>query len=488
MLPNPDGSFSEVSAAGFTVRHAYGILTAESFAKYQASSESLLNDYLSSRSDGGTNGLTIVFDTDIYSPVVKGNSLLLLDEDKMASCGLAFEDYFKTNCPAYFGGIFIYSNATTAASFYIANVTTTNAPSEEEDDAIGIGGGATVHVTGLATSVGQWTVLSGGGDPQPTVVLVQFSDPPSGMTTNMLLTIAEPFGDLPVPPARPGYAFEGWFTEMDGAGDRILPDTLAPDVNMTLYSYWKPNTFTVKFAANGGAGTMAAQAIEYGASVALRANAFTKSGCLFLGWAKTASGAVAYANKAKVKNLAAIGKTVTLYAKWAVKKYAVKFHKNGGTLPKGKTMPAQAMAYGKAAALRANVFTRSGHVFIGWATSLANAGKYVVAYKNKQSVKNLRTDGKATVLYAVWAKKTYKVAFYSNGGKGKMAVEAFSYGKAKRLMACKFAAPKGYKFAGWATSVAKAKSGVVKFKNKQAVKNLTPKGGTVKLYAVWKKK
>lgn len=41
---------------------------------------------------------------------------------------------------------------------------------------------------------------------------------------------------------------------------------------------------------------------------------------------------------------------------------------------------------------------------------------------------------------------------------------------------------------GWATSVANAKKGKVKFKNKKAVKNLVITGKTVKLYAVWKKK
>ncbi|MBR3086682.1 MAG: hypothetical protein IKH04_09810 [Kiritimatiellae bacterium] len=66
-------------------------------------------------------------------------------------------------------------------------------------------------------------------------------------------------------------------------------------------------------------------------------------------------------------------------------------------------------------------------------------------------------------------------------------VQAFKYGKAAKLAACKFKAPKGRKFAGWATSAANAKKGVVKFKNKQAFKNLIITGKTVKLYAVWKK-
>jgi uncharacterized repeat protein (TIGR02543 family) len=164
--------------------------------------------------------------------------------------------------------------------------------------------------------------------------------------------------------------------------------------------------------------------------------------------------------------------------------YKVAFNANGG---KGK-MATQALTYGTAAKLRKNTFTRSGYVFIGW--SLKKNG--AVAYKNAQSVKNLRTDGKTTTLYAKWAKKTYKVAFYANGGKlpkgKKMPAQTMTYGKAKKLPANKFTAPKGKKFAGWATSKANANKGIVKYKNKASVKNLVTNGKTVKLYAVWKKK
>jgi hypothetical protein len=183
------------------------------------------------------------------------------------------------------------------------------------------------------------------------------------------------------------------------------------------------------------------------------------------------------------------GAAQTLYALWAVPKYRVKYNKNGGTLPKGKKMATQTLTYGKAAKLRKNVFKApKGKVFAGWAVSKTNAKKGVIAYKNAQKVKNLRTDGKTTTLYAVWAKKTYNVAFYANGGKGKMAAESFTYGKAKALSANKFKAPKGKKFVGWAKSKAAAKKGKVTYKNKAKVKNLVITGKTVKLYAVWGKK
>ncbi len=155
------------------------------------------------------------------------------------------------------------------------------------------------------------------------------------------------------------------------------------------------------------------------------------------------------------------------------------FDANGGT----GSMAAQKMTYGKSAKLSANTFKRSGYVFAGWATSKALAKKGTIAYKNKGTVKNLAARGSAATLYAVWAKKSYKVAFYANGGTGKMAAQKMTYGKSAKLSANKFK-HSGYTFSGWA----KSKNGKVVYTNKKAVKNLVKNGKTVKLYAVWKKK
>ena len=78
-----------------------------------------------------------------------------------------------------------------------------------------------------------------------------------------------------------------------------------------------PYSFSVKFNANGGTGTMANESFDYGTAKALTANTFTRSGYTFSGWATTASGAVAYTDKQSVSNLSATDKaTVNLYAVW----------------------------------------------------------------------------------------------------------------------------------------------------------------------------
>ena len=280
-------------------------------------------------------------------------------------------------------------------------------------------------------------------------------------------------------PTRAGYAFGGYFTEPGGAGTPYYTATGASarvwDIAgaATLYAKWTVQTYTVSFNAAGGTGTMAAQQMTRGASAALRKNAFSRKGYVFMGWRKTQGGAVAFGDGATVKDLAAAGGTVQLYAGWAKATYQVAFNANGG---KGK-MAKQKLTYGKAAKLRKNAFKRKGYTFLGW----AKTKKGEVAYKNAAKVKNLRTDGKTTTLYAKWAKNTYQVAFNANGGKGKMAKQQMTYGKKAKLRKNTFKR-NGYTFLGWS----KTKKGAVVYKNGAKVLNLRTDGKTTTLYAQWK--
>ena len=156
--------------------------------------------------------------------------------------------------------------------------------------------------------------------------------------------------------------------------------------------------YTVAFNANGGTGTMANLSFAAGATKALTINTFTRTGYIFVGWAKSASATTsAYDDGQSVKDLTTTsGATVTLYAVWQANAYTIKFNKNGGS----GTMANLAMKYGTAKALTANAFQRPNYNFLGWATS---ASATTATYTNKQSVNNLVTtpDGSIT-LYAVW--------------------------------------------------------------------------------------
>lgn len=73
-------------------------------------------------------------------------------------------------------------------------------------------------------------------------------------------------------------------------------------------------SYTITFNGNGNTGgSTAIQTIASGATAALRANGFTKSGHTFAGWATTANGSIAYADQA---NYIMESSNVTLYAQW----------------------------------------------------------------------------------------------------------------------------------------------------------------------------
>ena len=84
------------------------------------------------------------------------------------------------------------------------------------------------------------------------------------------------------------------------------------------------HTYSVKFNANGGTGTMANESFTYGTAKALTANAFTRTGYTFQGWATSASGTKVYNDGQSVSNLTETsGAVVNLYAVWKAPLYMV---------------------------------------------------------------------------------------------------------------------------------------------------------------------
>ncbi len=282
---------------------------------------------------------------------------------------------------------------------------------------------------------------------------------------------------------RTGYTFSGWATEPNGTvvytdAQQVKDLTTEKDGTVTLYAVWTANSYQVVFHANGGTGTMQPQSFIYGdAAKALTANALTRTGYTFTGWATEPNGAVVYTDAQQVKDLTETKDgTVTLYAVWTANDYQVVFHANGGT----GTMQPQGFTYGDAAkALTANAFTRTGYTFSGWATEPNGA----VLYTDAQQVKDLTTEKNGSVtLYAVWTANTYQVVFHANGGTGTMQPQGFTYGDATKALTTNVFTRTGYTFSGWATEP----NGAVVYTDAQQVKDLTTeKDGTVTLYAVW---
>lgn len=137
-------------------------------------------------------------------------------------------------------------------------------------------------------------------------------------------------------------------------------------------------------------------------------------------------------------------------------------------------------------------FSTFGHVYL-------DTGSRPVSWQLAYSAMKDITDGTAdTYTYgagagritALWAGNKYSVAFNANGGSGSMTTQTdFFYGTAKALSANGFTAPSGgYSFMGWATSAANAAAGTVAYSNQgNMTTGTTTNGGTVTLYAVWRR-
>ena len=117
-------------------------------------------------------------------------------------------------------------------------------------------------------------------------------------------------------PTRTGYTFQGWATSAGGGVAYQPGQGYANDANITLYAVWKPNTWAVKYNANGGSGAPADQTKTYGQTLKLSTTKPVRTDYNFMGWATSKAnadkGTVTYAAGANYTSNAAI----TLYAVW----------------------------------------------------------------------------------------------------------------------------------------------------------------------------
>lgn len=94
--------------------------------------------------------------------------------------------------------------------------------------------------------------------------------------------------------------------------------------------------------------------------------------------------------------------SIILYAKWTPITYYIYYEPNGGS----GSMNYSTHTYDVMQKLSSNKFSRTGHVFLGWATSPNGS----VVYANGENVLNLTTKpNDKIVLYAVWRPQTFKI-------------------------------------------------------------------------------
>jgi len=272
---------------------------------------------------------------------------------------------------------------------------------------------------------------------------------------------------------RTGYTFAGWATSANGAVKYNNQQTVknlstTNQAKINLYAVWTPNTYSVKYNANGGSGTMSNSSHTYGTAKALTANAFTKTGYTFNGWnTKDDGSGTAYANSASVKNLATSG-TVTLYAQWKLVNYTITYNLNSGTQGSGAVTSYNVTT----ATFNLPTPTRTGYTFGGWYTT-SNFSGTAVTQIAKGSTGN-------KTFYAKWTANTYEVTLNANGGTGGTASVTATYGSA--MPSATMPTRTGFTFAGYYD----ATSGGTKYYNADGTSARTwNKTAETTLYARW---
>lgn len=234
-----------------------------------------------------------------------------------------------------------------------------------------------------------------------------------------------PYGELPVP-ERPGYTFDGWYTEAEG-GELVTADQeVVLEADQTLYAHWTVNSYTVTLDAMGGEVDPASVIVTYGETYGELPTP-TRTGFIFNGWyteAESGSGVTADTEFKATED-------VTLYARWTARSYTVSW--NTGT---GYSIAVERTAspYGGAAT---GTLTDGDTVYYGDTLSVeytASTGYSITG----SGPKSITVTGNVTSsdIYATAAANnyTYTIVYKSSNGTSLGSTTAtFAYGTTNKI-------------------------------------------------------
>ena len=322
-------------------------------------------------------------------------------------------------------------------------------------------------------------------------------------------------------PRKEGYVFDGFWTAPSGgkqiwdadmkyvSGTGYWSDdgkwTGSELFGMDAYAHWKEasSTYTVRYRKYDGSGETAEEDFACGKTYTLAwlgsELGWSRSGYEFVGWVPwnpdTKPRLCKYVNGQPVKDLAAVGETIDLWAGWkSSSSYRVCFHRCAG--PDDTEKMNQVILRNKEDSLAwmdsMIGWKRDGYTFLGWDESDKAT---TVKYANGVKVTNLATDGGTKHLYAVWRanadhKYPYKVKFYKYDGSGATREQSFNAGTVQSLLWMDSQlgwSRDGYEFVGWVPWNPDTKPRLCKYVNGQKVVDLASKSGeVVNLWAAWK--
>ena len=204
----------------------------------------------------------------------------------------------------------------------------------------------------------------------PGVYTVTFDKAGGTLTENeQSVTYGKAYGELPVP-VRPGYTFDGWFTQAAG-GTQIKEDARYNTAgNSTLYAHWTENPdITIQYrSADETMGTVksAGESVAPATGTAAGSEAQAKAGYTFVNWTDASGSIVSTSAEFVPAKVSGFNIAGSYAANFVPGVYTVTFDKAGGTLTENE----QSVTYGKAYG-ELPVPVRPGYTFDGWFTQAA---------------------------------------------------------------------------------------------------------------------
>ena len=293
----------------------------------------------------------------------------------------------------------------------------------------------------------------------------------SGSSWSTTFNAADSVAISTTKPTRAYYTFKGWSTSASSSTIAYTGngyETFAGHTNLNLYAVWEVQNYTISFNANGGSGAPSAITKPKTESpINLPANAPTRSGHTFKGWATTSTGAVAYQPSGSYSGR----ENTTLYAVWeeivtppADTIYYLSFDANGGDGGPGTVEVRNSIQ----AIIPAGEPTRDGFAFGGWSESTSGSG---ATYREGDSI-GISGD---KVLYAKWTVAEIRIDYNANGGSGAPARQSGAVGSL--TISTAIPTRSGYTFDGWAERGGDS----VEYRPGQAYLG----NRSITLYAVW---
>ena len=359
--------------------------------------------------------LTVQYTKDSYGD--KGDDCVYL---RSFSCGTPLTVTFHNGSDAYTQNIFGGSGALKENTFAEAGKVFAGWASGAESTEVAYADGAGIALEANIDLYAVWA----------DAYTVTFDNNGVTSTVDVAQNYAIGAGNIPTDPTLKGYVFGGWFH-----GDTQLTAETVISAPVTYTAKWTPISYTIRFHANGGEGTVEEISAQYDQDITLPTCGFTRAGYQFNGWGTYASASSGDAAGKTVKNLTSTeGAVVDYYAAWAGLPVQVTIDLNyaGGENYTRTGVVGKNYNYvynestGGADFRSLPTPTRTGYIFKGWFT--AAEGGSEIGTTEPQYGFTAEDAKNGTTMYAHWEKGII-VHFDGNGYNGTIYDKTLSYDK-----------------------------------------------------------